>query len=121
MTDRDVEPPRPHAKHWGWFAAILATADVFGFAASTVLMLPLGMATDGCYESSTNAVCEMSVAGQNTLVFIPWMCLIVGTVAAVAGAGIAARLGRSPLIGIPVGIVGFLAMIPIGWVIALQV
>ena len=45
----------------------------------------------------------MSVAGQNMLVFIPWMCLIVGTVTAVAGAVIAARLRRSPLIGLPVG------------------
>jgi TRAP-type transport system small permease protein len=116
----DAEPPRRHAKHWGWFAAILATLGVLGFAASFFLMLPLAMATDGCFESSTDAVCTMSVAGQNTLVFIPWMCLIAGTVAAVAGAVIAARLRRSPLIGIPVGIVGYLAMIPIGWVIAQQ-
>ena len=120
-TPVSEQPPRRHAKHWGWFAAILATADVFGFAVSMFLMLPLAMATDGCFESSTDAVCTMSVAGQNTLVFIPWMCLIVGTVTAVAGAVIAARLRRSPLIGIPVGIVGFLAMIPIGWIIAQQV
>jgi hypothetical protein len=117
----DVEPPRRHAKHWGWFAAILATLGVLGFGASAFLMLPLAMATDGCYESSTDAVCKLTAAGQNTLVLIPWMCLIVGTVAAVAGAVIAARLRRSPLIGLPVGFVGYLAMIPIGWIIAQQV
>ena len=117
----DVEPPRRHAKHWRWFAATLATADVLGFALSMFAMLPLAMATDGCFESSTDALCTMSVAGQNMLVFIPWMCLIAGTVTAVAGAVIAARLRRSPLIGLPVGIAGYLAMIPIGWIIAQQV
>ena len=117
----DVEPPRRHAKHWNWFAASLATLGVLGFGASSFLMLPLGMATDGCFESSTNPLCRMSAAGQNTVVFIPWMCLIAGTVAAVAGAVIAARLRRSPLIGLPVGVVGYLAMIPIGWIIAQQV
>ncbi len=118
----DAEPPRRrHAKHWRWFAATIATLGVLGFGTSFFLMLPLGMATDGCFESSTNALCTMSVAGQNMVVFIPWMCLIAGTVTAVAGAVIAARLRRSPLFGLPVGFVGYLAMIPIGWVIAQQV
>ena len=117
----DAEPPGRYAKHWRWFAAILSALGVFGFAASAFLMLPLAMATDGCYESSTDAVCKLTAAGQNTLVFIPWMCLIAGTVVAVAGAGIAARLRRTPLIGIPVGMVAYVAMIPIGWVIAQQV
>jgi cell division protein FtsX len=116
-----VSDPRPHAKHWRWFAAILSALGVFGFAASMFAMLPLGMATDGCFESSTNAVCKMSVAGQNTLVFIPWMCLVVGTFTAVVGAVVAARLRRTPLIGIPIGMIGYFVMIPIGWVIALQV
>lgn len=121
MTEHDAQPPQRHATQWGWFAGILATLGVLGFGASFFLMLPLAMATDGCYESSTNAVCKLTAAGQNTLVFIPWMCLIAGTVAAIAGAVIAARLRRSALIGIPVGMVGYLAMIPIGWVIAQQV
>ena len=63
----DVEPPRRHAKHWRWFAATLATLGVLGFGASSFLMLPLGMATDGCFESSTDPLCTMSAAGQNTV------------------------------------------------------
>lgn len=121
MTDHDVQPPKRQARQWGYFAGALATLGVLGFGASMFLMLPLAMATDGCFESSTDTVCTLTAAGQNTLVFIPWMCLIVGTVAAVAGAVIAARLRRSPLIGLPVGFVGYLAMIPIGWIIAQQV
>jgi hypothetical protein len=44
--------------------------------------------------------------GQNVLVWIPWMCLIAGTVMAVMGAAIAARLRWTPLIGVPVGMTG---------------
>lgn len=119
MTEPDEQPRQ--TKQWGWFAGILATLGVLGFGASFFLMLPLAMATDGCYESSTDTVCTLTAAGQNTLVYIPWMCLIVGTVTAVAGAVIAVRLRRTALIGIPVGMVGYFAMIPIGWAIAQQV
>ena len=114
-------PPQRHSKHWGWFAATLTVLVVLGVSASFFLMLPLAMATDGCFATSTESVCTLTAAGQNTLVYIPWMCLIVGTVTAVAGAVVAARLRRTPLIGLAVGMIGYLVMIPIGWAIALQV
>ena len=75
-------------------------------------MLPLGMATDGCYETSTDAVCQLSARGQNVLVIIPWICLGVGTAAAVAGAALATRFRWTLLIGIPVGMAAYFAMIP---------
>lgn len=112
---------RRYAKHWGWFVGLLAVLGILGFGLSVVAMLPLAMATDGCYETSTDAVCKLSARGQNVMVFIPWMCLGVGTAAAVAGAGVAARLRRTPLIGIPVGMAGYFATIPVGYALAFQV
>lgn len=113
--------PRRHEKHWAWFVGLLAVLGILGFGLSVVAMLPLAMATDGCYESSTDAVCKLTARGQNVLVFIPWMCLGVGTVAAVAGAAVASRFRWTPLIGIPVGIAGYFAMIPVGYALAVQV
>lgn len=129
----DAEPPGPpdaaaaedhfrrYDKHWAWFVGVLAVLGVVGFGLSVVAMLPLAMATDGCYGTSTDAVCSLSARGQNVLVFIPWMCLAVGTAAAVAGAGVAARLRRTPLIGVPVGIAAYFAMVPVGYALAFQV
>jgi TRAP-type transport system small permease protein len=119
--DANTDADRQYEKHWAWFAGLLATMGTLGFGASFVLMLPLGMATDGCYEDSTEAVCTLSAAGQNVLVWIPWMCLVVGSVAAVAGAAVAERRRWTPLIGIPVGMAAYFAMVPIGWAIALNV
>jgi TRAP-type transport system small permease protein len=119
--DANTDADRQYEKHWAWFAGLLATMGMLGFGASFVLMLPLGMATDGCYEDSTEAVCTLSAAGQNVLVWIPWMCLVVGSVAAVAGAAVAERRRWTPLIGIPVGMAAYFAMVPIGWAIALNV
>lgn len=118
-----VDEPRArrHAKHWAWFAGILTALGVLGFGVGMFLMLPLAMATDGCYENSTDAVCTLTAGGQNVLVYIPWMCLIAGSVAAVLGAAVAARFRRTPLIGIPVGIAGYFAMVPVGYALAFQV
>lgn len=88
---------------------------VLGFALAVVLMLPLAMATDPCHDGTPDKVCQLSAAGQNVLVWIPWMCLAAGTVLAIAGAAFAERRRWTPLVGIPVGIVGYFAMIPIGY------
>nr|WP_194945989.1 hypothetical protein [Mycolicibacterium malmesburyense] len=117
----DDERSRRYGKHWAWFVGVLALLGIAGFGLSVVAMLPLAMATDGCYETSTDAMCSLSARGQNVLVFIPWMCLAVGTAASIAGAGVAARLRRTPLLGIPVGIAAYVAMIPVGYALAFQV
>lgn len=117
----DERHPRRHAKHWAWFAGLLAALGMLGLGLSIVLMLPLAMATDVCHEGSTDAVCKLSARGQNALMMIPWMCLFAGVGAAVIGAGVAARFRWTPLIGIPVGIAAYFAMIPVGYVIAFNV
>ncbi|BBX17861.1 hypothetical protein CRI77_16600 [Mycolicibacterium duvalii] len=116
----EQQPAPDHAKHWMWFAGILLALGVVGVVASVVLMLPLAMATDACYEGIPDEVCQLSARGQNVLVFIPWVCLIVGTAVAVASAGVAVRFHRTPLLGLPLGIAAYLAMIPVGYGIALQ-
>lgn len=118
------EPPaaeRNYGKHWVWFVGLLSVMGVLGFLAAVVLMLPLAMATDPCHEGVTDKVCQLSAKGQNVLVWIPWMCLVAGTVLAVAGAAVAERRKWTPLIGIPVGILGYVAMIPIGYWVAFAV
>ncbi|SEP88750.1 hypothetical protein SAMN04488583_1363 [Mycobacterium sp. 88mf] len=118
------EPPaaeRNYGKHWVWFVGLLSVMGVLGFAAAVVLMLPLAMATDPCHEGVTDKVCQLSAKDQNVLVWIPWMCLVAGTVLAVAGAAVAERRKWTPLIGIPVGILGYVAMIPIGYWLAFAV
>ncbi|MGV0783779.1 hypothetical protein [Mycolicibacterium sp. XJ775] len=108
-------------KHWVWFVVLLGVMGVLGFLAAIVLMLPLAMATDPCHEGVTDKVCQLSAKGQNVLVWIPWMCLVTGTVLAVAGAAVAAWRKWTPLIGIPVGIFGYVAMIAIGYWLAFAV
>ncbi|MFV8053875.1 hypothetical protein [Mycobacterium sp. 48b] len=118
------EPPAAehnYGKHWVWFVVLLSVMGVLGFLAAVVLMLPLAMATDPCHEGVTDKVCQLTAAGQNVLVWIPWMCLVAGTVLAVAGAAVAAWRKSTPLIGIPVGILGYVAMIPIGYWLAFAV
>lgn len=120
----DAAPPPTSARygtHWAWFIGVLAAMGALGFVAGIVLMLPLAMATDGCHDGTTDKVCTLSAAGQNVLVTIPWMCLAVGIATALVGAGVAARLRSTPLIGIAVGILGYFAMIPIGYAVALHV
>ena len=68
MTANAERRPRRHAKHWAWFASILTVLAVLGVGVAVVLMLPLAMATDGCYEDSTERVCKLSARGQNALV-----------------------------------------------------
>lgn len=103
-----------------WFIGILAALGLLGFLFAVVAMFPLAMATDVCHEGSTEKVCELSATGQNVLVMIPWGCLFAGVCGAVAGAGIAARFRWTPLLGIPVGLAVYFAMIPVGYAIALH-
>ncbi|CQD07827.1 hypothetical protein ACT17_31430 [Mycolicibacterium conceptionense] len=123
MTQPD-EPPvtaRNSGKHWLWFVGLLTAMGLLGFVAAAVLMLPLAMATDPCHEGVTDKVCQLSAKGQNVLVWIPWMALVAGTVLAVAGAVVAEWRKRTPLIGIPVGMLGYFATIPIGYWLAFAV
>ncbi|MGV0808999.1 hypothetical protein [Mycolicibacterium setense] len=120
----DPAPPagaRNSGKQWAWFAGLLSVMVVLGFVVAVVMMLPLAMATDPCHEGVTDQVCQLSAAGQNVLVWVPWMCLVAGTVLAVAGAAVAERRRRTPLIGIPVGVLGYVAMIPTGYWLAFAV
>lgn len=108
-------------KHWVWFAVILGLMSVAGFAVAVFSVLPLAMATDGCHTGDGEGVCRLSAAGQNLLVMIPWIGLIAGNAVAVLGAVVAARLGRSPLIGLLTGVVTYAAAIPIAYQVALRV
>lgn len=121
VTDPTPPVARNQGKHWAWFVGLLNAMGLVGFVAAAVLMLPLAMATDPCHEGVTEKVCELSAAGQNVLVWIPWMCLAAGTIMAVAGAAVAAWRKWTPLIGIPVGIAGYFGMIPIGYWLAFLV
>jgi hypothetical protein len=122
MTTPDLPAAEPNqGKHWVWFVVLLGVMGVFGFVIAFVMMLPLAMATDPCHEGVTDKVCQLSAKGQNVLVWIPWMCLVTGTVLAVAGAAVAAWRKWTPLIGIPVGIFGYVAMIAIGYWLAFAV
>ena len=60
-------------------------------------------------------VCTLSVRGQNVLVFTPWLWLLAGVTATFASAVIAAKVRRTPLFGIPIGIIAYLAALPIGF------
>ncbi|WP_131809171.1 hypothetical protein [Mycolicibacterium setense] len=119
----DPAPPAGarYGKHWVWFVVLLSVMGVLGFAAAVVLMLALAMATDPCHEGVTDKVCQLSAAGQNVLVWIPWMCLVAGAATALVGAAVAERRRWTPLIGIPVGILGYVATIPIGYWLAFAV
>lgn len=112
---------RNSGKHWVLFVVLLSAMGALGFAAAVVLMLPLAMATDPCHDGVTDKVCQLSANGQNVLVFIPWMCLIVGTATALVGAAVAERRKWTPLIGVPVGILGYFVTIPIGYWLAFAV
>ncbi len=117
----DDPNPRRHGTHWAWFVGVLAGLALVGLGVAVVLMLPLAMATDNCHDGSTDRVCTLSAAGQNLLVMIPWMCLGAGLAAAIVGAAVCARFRRTPLIGIPIGMAAYLAMIPVGYEIAFHV
>jgi TRAP-type transport system small permease protein len=122
MTSPQPDRPRPnHATHWVWFVGIVGLLGLVGFGLSVFLMLPLAMATDSCHDGSTDDVCTLTAAGQNVLVMIPWVCLCAGTAAAVVGAGIAAYFRKTPLLGLPIGIAVYFAMIPAGYWLAFHV
>ncbi|MBP2454088.1 hypothetical protein [Mycolicibacterium lutetiense] len=120
----DPEPPartRNSGKHWAWFTGLLGGMGILGVTVAAALVLPLAMATAGCHDGSTDKVCQLSVTGENMLVWIPWMCVAVGGGAALAGAAFAERRKWTPLIGIPVGVLGYFATIPIGYWLAFAV
>ncbi|AKS35829.1 hypothetical protein [Mycolicibacterium goodii] len=120
MTE-PAERRAPGNKHWGWFAGVLTALLFVGFVIAVVAMLPLAMATDGCHDGTTDRVCQLSGRGQNVLVFIPWLCLASGGVTAVVTAGVANHFKRSPLFGLPVGVLFYVTMIPIGYWLAFRV
>jgi len=108
-------------RHWGWFAGILCGLISVGFVGAIFAAFPLAMATDGCHGEDRDRVCALSATGQNVLVWIPWVALGVGSLAAVVGAVLAARHRRSPLIGLLVGGIAYAATVPFVYWIAFRV
>lgn len=102
---------RRRRAHWNWFALILAVLAAAGAAVAVVAMLPLAMATDPCHDGSPDRICRLSATGQNVLMLIPWLALLTGLVVTGSAAVAAAHRHRSPLLAIPVGILGYLAAI----------
>ncbi|ANI93998.1 hypothetical protein [Dietzia timorensis] len=109
---------RRHA--WWWFFVLLALGALLGTAFALFMFMPLAMATDGCYERMIDGVCGLSANGQLVLILIPWMSVIVGIITAFLGAVVATRFRRTPLFGIAAGVLGYLAMVVVGTVIAYQ-
>ena len=82
-------------------AGLIVTAAQIGYAAGLILMLPLAMATDPCHgPDSPFRVCQLTPAGQNFLVFIPWMVVVGALVFALVSATLLARRKISPLYGL---------------------
>lgn len=113
-----IGPPDPMDRHWGWFAGIFAVLAILGVVGAMLSLLPLAMATDGCHGDDDSGVCGLSAAGQNALVLIPWIALGVGSIVTIVGAAVAARAHRSPLIGLLVGVVAYVVVIPLAYRIA---
>lgn len=109
----DDEVTLRYASHRSLFIGLLAALTLIGAAVGVLLFMPLGMATDSCYEGTLDWICTLSVRGQNALIFAPWMWLLAGVLAARAGAAVARRYGRTALFGIPTGIIAYVAMIPL--------
>lgn len=107
--------------HWAWFGAILALLLTAGLLVAFLSLFPLAMATAGCHDGSTERICSLTARGQHVLVWIPWVCLAVGAVAALAGAYLVTRIRWTPLLGIPIGLIAAAAMIPLGHWMAYQV
>lgn len=116
-----AEPRRSSDRHWAWFAGVLTVLLFLGFVIAVIAMLPLAMVTDGCHDETGARVCRLTARGQNVLVFIPWMCLGAGGLTAVIAAGVANHFKRSPLFGLPVGVLMYVATIPVGYWLAVRV
>lgn len=80
--------------------------------------MPLAMATDGCYEFSTEWVCGLSSNGQTMLILTPWVSLVAGVAASLVGAFNSSKHKRTPLIGLAVGALAYFAVIPLASIIA---
>ncbi|WP_431238258.1 hypothetical protein ACQ86B_27480 [Mycolicibacterium aichiense] len=104
-----------------WFGAILALLLTAGLVVAFLSLFPLAMATDGCHDGSTERICSLTARGQHVLVAIPWACIAVGAVTALVGAYLATRIRWTPLLGVPIGLIGAAAMIPLGDWIAYRV
>ena len=88
-------------KHWALFATLLGAVSLLGAVFALILMLPLAMATDPCHgPDSPFRVCQLTPAGQNFLVFIPWMVVVGALVFALVSATLLARRKISPLYGL---------------------
>ena len=100
---------------------MLGILGAMGLVVCYLLILPMAMMTDGCHEGSLEWQCRLSGRGQNAALLIPFACLAVGVASALAGAWLSARFRRSPLLGIPIGILAGWLMIHVGAWMALQV
>lgn len=107
--------PRRRRAHWNWFVLALAVLSALGVGVAMVAMFPLAMATDPCHDGTPDRICHLSAAGQNFVMLIPWLALLAGIVITVATGAVAARRNHSPLFGVPLGIIGYLAALPAGW------
>lgn len=115
---RENAGPSTHRWAWWWFGSILFLGTLFGAALAIFLFMPLAMATDGCYESSTEWVCGLSSNGQNMLILTPWVSLVAGLATSFIGAIISSRHKRTPLIGLAVGVLAYFAIIPFTTIVA---
>lgn len=76
-----------------------------------IAMLPLAMITDPCHgDTSVDRVCRLTAAGQNLLVFVPFITIAGASVMSLAAAAIAAWRKKSPMIGVAFWVVGLIAM-----------
>ncbi|MGV0634648.1 hypothetical protein ABQE69_02955 [Mycolicibacillus trivialis] len=122
MSDAPPDPAaRRRQRHWVWLVAVIAVLTLAGSAVALVLMLPLAMATDPCHGDDTEWVCQLSARGQNLLVLLPWLAVGGGLAGATAGAALAAWRRWTPLIGIPLAVLGYLVVVPIGYELTLRV
>lgn len=103
MTDHSPEQTQSagNSRQWSWFLGILAGLSLLGGFVALMAMLPLGMATDPCHgDGGPDRVCQLTAAGQNFLVLIPWIVLIGALVSALVSASLLAKRQKSPLFGL---------------------
>lgn len=115
-------PAAPGARrrraHWNWFVLAVAVLSALGAGVAMIAMLPLAMATDPCHDGTPDRICRLSATGQNVFMFMPWLALLAGLISTGAAAALAAHRDRSPLWAVPVGIIGYLAAIPLCYQLA---
>lgn len=90
MTDK------PRGRGCGWGVG-LAVFVVLGIGFSLFISLPLGMSTDGCGSYDRRFKC--SPTGEWLVPGLPWVGVVAGLLAAIAGIVLARRWNRAPAIG----------------------